>query len=356
MKKLVFITSIFPSYRKFLIDELSYDFDITIIASDGNKNSGFLTPQFEKPNISFIKVDYKSLLNQKFFYQKKLIHHIKKIKPDYIIISASLRDYGYWSLLIYCFLKGIKLVSHGQGPFNKSSNLISKIQYNLVNFLSFKHIVYTEYSLSKMKSFGINTNKTRAITNTILNSSPIKPENKLYNTNEILFIGRLRKGSGLEILIDSVINLTDTHPSIKCHVIGGGELEGYYKQKYNNVENIVWHGKVYDDSIISNISKNCKIACYPGNTGLSVVHYLSLSLPVIIHDNIESHQGPEATYIKDNYNGLLYTKDNIDSLQYILTELLSNEHLCSKLGQNAYNSYIELSNPSYASKFIKELN
>ena len=173
MQKVVFITSIFPSYRKFLIDDLASKFNITIIASDGNKNSGFLTPEFENPNISFVKVSYKSYLNSRIFYQKKLITNIKKINPNYIIISASLRDLGYWSLLLYGFIKNIKIVSHSQGPFNKSPNLLSKIQYTLVNFLSYQHIVYTDYSLKKLKELNISISKTSVINNTILNNKPI---------------------------------------------------------------------------------------------------------------------------------------------------------------------------------------
>lgn len=350
-KKLLFVTSIFPSYRNYLIEELSTHYDVTIAASIPDKKTGFMTPNFRDSNIVFKTTKYFSFYN--IFYQSNLISITKKCNPNIIIISSSVRDIGYWLLLFYTFFTNIKVISHGQGPFNKKKNFFNQLQYYFIQVFSYRLVIYTIYSLKCLKDLKIPVNKTRVIENTILNKFPISSKDNLENNKSILFIGRLRKGSDLDILIDSVINLKPKYPEIECHIIGGGELENHYRSKYKNESNIFWYGKLYSDSKIAEISKRCSIACYPGNTGLSVVHFLSLSLPVIIHNKIKNHQGPEASYIQESYNGLLFDFKNQNSLQATIEGLINDVDLKKKLSQNAYNTYENLSMPSYASKFVK---
>jgi hypothetical protein len=109
---------------------------------------------------------------------------------------------------------------------------------------------------------------------------------------------------------------------------------------------------LYDQSKIAEISKKCFIGCYPGNTGLSVVHYMSLSLPCLIHDNLTKHQGPEPSYVVDKYNGRLFRYDDKDNFEQVLKEMFDTSHI---YGNNAYKTYIELTEPSYAQRMINAL-
>jgi len=41
----------------------------------------------------------------------------------------------------------------------------------------------------------------------------------------------------------------------------------------------VWYRARFDDEAIAAISLRCRVGCYPGSAGLSVVHLFALSLP-----------------------------------------------------------------------------
>ena len=99
------------------------------------------------------------------------------------------------------------------------------------------------------------------------------------------------------------------------------------------------------------------MGCYPGNAGLSVVHYFSLRLPPIIHDDICSHMGPEPSYVKDGINGILFSKNFKSSA---ITESLKRVWQMSqveyeKVSTAAFSEYKRLNSPSMASKMINIL-
>jgi hypothetical protein len=111
-----------------------------------------------------------------------------------------------------------------------------------------------------------------------------------------------------------------------------------------------WHGEVYDEDVISEISKKCFVGCYPGNVGLSLVHMMSLSLPVLVNDDVCFH-GPEHSYLRDGVNGLLFERsDQHNSLKAKLIEARCSGEWLKSAQMNAYETYRSLSVPSYGEK------
>jgi len=100
------------------------------------------------------------------------------------------------------------------------------------------------------------------------------------------------------------------------------------------------------------LSKDCKVGVYPGDAGLSIVHYMSLSLVPIVHSDLTKHMGPEPSYIKDNENGLMFIRNDKDSLADIIKKVLINKELTKKLSKNAFNTYLVLNSPTMAEKLI----
>jgi glycosyltransferase involved in cell wall biosynthesis len=216
-------------------------------------------------------------------------------------------------------------------------------------------ILYTPYSLKKIEKLGLSKKKFEVVCNSISNSYPILPETRNFFLKGVLFIGRLREECNLELLCDAVIQLREKIPLVELHVIGSGSLEHYYTAKYSKYDYIYFHGKLYDQAVISEISKKCSLGCYPGNAGLSVVHYMSLSLPCLVHDNIAQHSGPEPSYVVNNYNGYLFRYGNKLDFQFKIGYALDNPDSIARCGSNAYKTYRELTCPSYASRFVEAM-
>jgi glycosyltransferase involved in cell wall biosynthesis len=199
----------------------------------------------------------------------------------------------------------------------------------------------------------LSDTKFRIIHNSIFNSCSIRPEIKTFSNKDILFIGRLRKGCNIELLCDTIIELNSGQ--INCHIIGSGVLEEMYRNKYMEYKFIQFYGMIYEQKKIAEISENCVIGCYPGNAGLSIVHYMSLSLPCLVHDEISKHEGPEPSYVIDKYNGRLFHYDDEKHFKQIFVEILNNLSELKKYGMNAYQTYRNLTEPSFAQRIVNAL-
>jgi glycosyltransferase involved in cell wall biosynthesis len=186
------------------------------------------------------------------------------------------------------------------------------------------------------------------------NAFPITPEQKSGNEKGILFIGRLRSGCHLELLISTVRRLHNLgYSSITLHIIGDGPQAEHIQQMANGADWINFHGEIYSQELVSNISRKCMFGCYPGNAGLSIVHMMSLSLPPITHDDLQAHEGPEPSYISSGTNGLLFDSNNPeDGLLCALQAVINQPEYLKNLQTNAYASYERLTDPSLALRFI----
>ena len=199
----------------------------------------------------------------------------------------------------------IPVFSHGQGLYNKPKpRLIHRILFKTTIWFSSSYVCYTQSVYDSLINIGIKSHKLSVMDNTIVNDFPITIEEKNNIQNKLLYIGRLREGCNLKLLFDVMKKLEDKEIMLKLDIIGDGhkrkELEEYVETL--NID-VTFFGAIYDDEIISNMSKDCKLGIYPGDAGLSVVHYMSLSLIPIVHSDLTKHMGPEPSYIKDGKNG-----------------------------------------------------
>ncbi|KAA6326057.1 hypothetical protein EZS27_024793 [termite gut metagenome] len=353
--KLLIIQPQLSQYRLPIYEELSIFYEVHILSDSISISLGFGNSKLTNTKIKqHIITPITEFMNGKIIYQKNLIKHIREIKPDKIYTYANPHCVSYWILLIYCLFTKIPIYSHSQGPYNKSKSLKYKILYFLLAKLSTKVFLYVPYSLQKIEELGLSKNKFQVIHNSIVNNYSILPVFKSYSKTEVLFIGRLREGCNIDLLCDAIIELKNRGIYVKCHIIGSGVLKEFYIEKYKNCNLVRFYGQVYEQDRISEISKNCIIGCYPGNAGLSVVHYMSLSLPCLVHNNLSKHQGPEPSYIIDKYNGRLFQYGDKENFSLVFTEML-NETDLQYYGNNAYKTYIELTEPSYAQRIINAL-
>src|SRR5712671_2274456 len=130
------------------------------------------------------------------------------------------------------------------------------------------------------------------------------------------------------------------------HVIGAGEEAAALREEVLLCPWVVLHGEIYDAKKIREVSLDCFLGCYPGNAGLSVVHMMSLSLPVVTHNDLHAH-GPEASFIRDGFSGILYDHaDPEQSLYQAIRSLAINAPKVAQMRQNAFATYQNLAHPS----------
>ena len=339
--KISIIQPILTSYRNPFFQELSQlGINTYIFADIGTSDFG----EIKKQDYNYRQVKWigKSLK----FSSIKNIHEILNCSKTYIHVA----DFKYISLWILLFLSmfGVKKVwLHGQGGYKRKS-LIHSFVYKLAVFLSDGYICYTEFSREELKKklFKFQHKKISVVENTLY-LDPIKKVSD-RNTSGILFIGRLRERSNIELLIAAADKL-----ELPLHIVGSGsqKYQEYLKSLSNNT---IFHEQIYDTENIKQISHNCNVGVYPGDAGLSVVHYMALGLPVVIHNDIYKHMGPEPSYVKDGFNGVLFERDNLNSLIQAIKKAVSKDDTQS-LSKNSLNTFKQLATPSMAKKIISIL-
>jgi glycosyltransferase involved in cell wall biosynthesis len=358
MKQKIFIIQPYlTKYRLDIFKDLDSKFNeiYYIAASDKYYNYGVNKKEKKLKKIFLLK-----RINLGFCYYLTGIEKlILRIKPKKIIISGDFRSINYWIILLFSKIKNIEVFVHGQGLFKKNKKSYLSIALFKISLLFCKkYICYNEFiKFDLKKRFNISSNKITYIDNTIINNFTVVP--KFKKRKEIIFIGRLRENSNLGILFDALIELRQKYKiNFKIKIIGDGkEKNKLIKFIKTNQLKVKFYGQIYEQKKINKISKKSLFGIYPGNAGLSVVHYMSLSLITIVHDSIYNHSGPEPSYIKHNYNGFKFKYNNKDDLIKILKKIyFLNDAKLKKLAKNSYRTYQKLNKIKMSTKFEKILN
>lgn len=354
--KLFYIQPIITSYRQKLVECLSNDFDLTVLHGAPANNSGFLS--LITNNVRSIECMHSSIFSGRLVFQHGVLEAIRESSPDAILTCANVRDLTYWRLLFLCRKMKIRVFSHGQGLYSKKqvSPFIAFLYRSAVR-LSYKYICYTPISRDSLVSIGCSSGKLEIADNSIRFSADAGSTPKRGDEQGILFIGRLREQCQLEDLVSAVLKLREIHPTAILHVIGSGELEPAYREQYKQ-EWIIFHGAIYDDEKTLEISRECRVGCYPGNAGLSVVHFFSLRLPPILHDDIFSHMGPEPSYVQNKINGITFkkthTSEAINNALLDIWEMPTEKYL--EISNAAFSKYEHLNAPSMETKMLNILS
>jgi glycosyltransferase involved in cell wall biosynthesis len=347
---LLIVQPYLTKYRLPVFKELNQYFAVTIIAS---QSSDYGSDIYDK-DLAINTVSEISLAN-KLFWQASLVKNILLKKYDMLFITANPRYISTLLTLFFAKVRGVKVLLHGQGLYNKKSvSFSSKFIYQFFNFFSDRYIAYTNFSKESLVSLPIYK-KTVVAENSIVNEFSVEKDDG--SQNGVLFVGRLREGSEIEMLIDACLEINasivrDVDPII-LYIIGGGRELIQLKDKYSKHPCITFCGEIYDSKTISEISKNCFLGCYPGDAGLSVLHYMSLSLPVVVHSDIHMHMGPEPSYVEPGVNGFHFDRKNKSSLIQSIIEMKVNKPALQKMQKNAYSTYKSIVNPPLASRFEK---
>ncbi|WP_415897575.1 glycosyltransferase [Neptuniibacter sp. QD57_21] len=354
--ELLIIQPLLAGYRVSFFNDLSQFFDKVTIMADIKEQKDF------GASLKKISADilHAPILGErtKLYYQQGIVKKIFKCRPKSIFIAADFRAISFWAVLVSSKVLRIPVFTHGQGLYDKPNpKLLYKIIFKAAVILSSRYICYTDFSKRTAEAIGVQSNKLAVMNNTIVNSSPITPETKNVKTKRLIYIGRLREGSNLELLLEAMKILKKRSVFCSLDIIGDGEKIKEYKSYVRKAEiDVVFHGAIFDDEVISEISKSAVAGVYPGDAGLSIVHYMSLSLVPIAHNDITKHMGPEPSYIKNMINGILFERNNVISLAESIDYVISNPSSAKEIFENSYITYQNLTSISMAEILMSSMN
>jgi glycosyltransferase involved in cell wall biosynthesis len=263
-----------------------------------------------------------------------------------------MRNLSFWGAVLCGAFLGIPVHAHGHGPFKKKRLGVAyrAAMRTLLRLVTF-YICYAPAVRQSFIDYGFDDKKLAIAHNSAVNPFPVRPEEKQGHEKGILFIGRLRPGSNLRLLLRVVAKIRENLSlPLSLHVIGAGEEAARLREEVRDCPWVVLHGEVYDPKKIRDVSLDCFLGCYPGDAGLSVVHMMSLSLPVVTHNDLHAH-GPEPSFIRDGVSGLLYDHaEPEESLYQAIRSLVSDPARVAEMRRNAFADYQSLAHPSLAER------
>ena len=347
--KLLVIQPYLTSYRIPVFEELANEWDVVIVSSSPATNAGYAKLE---PMRSRIKAHYivcqLELINGFFTWQRGLLQIFREVKPEAVFFSASPRALSSILLALVARFFSVKVYGHGQGLYRKPNpRYVSIALYKFLILISHRYICYCKLSYDSLLPY-VKADKIAIASNSLHLTETVLPSTKKH-VNGVLFIGRLRESNEIPKLVIAMKALRKEDSTWKLHIIGTGTEEPILRSKFKLDDWIIWHGSIYDESKIKEISLQCSIGCYPGNAGLSVVQYMALSLVPVVHDKLNLHMGPEPSYIKDGVNGRTFRHDlGAAALSEVLISLSRSDEGLRHLAKEAFATYQQLANPSLA--------
>jgi len=354
LTRLRVVQPILTNYSLPVFLELAQHCEVDLFFSRARIGAGFGEVSLPAvPNVRYFPVATLMPFGERLgMFQRGLLGSVFRQRPDAIFLSANLRDLGFWCSAFCGWLLGIPVHAHGHGPFKKKRiSVVYRIAMQSLLRLVRTYICYAPVVRQAFLDNGFSDSKLRVADNSLVNRFPVLPGEKAGGEPGVLFIGRLRRHSGLDLLLRVIARIRqEIGLPLLLHVVGDGEEATALRERAQDSPWVLFHGEVYDPEQIRRISLQCFAGCYPGNAGLSVVHMLSLSLPVITHDDLRSH-GPEPSFLRHDVSAWLYDHHNPEqSLYQALRSLVCDPARVSRMQQNAFAEYQTLTNPTLAER------
>ena len=354
MKRLGVIQPHLSNTSREMFLELARYCPLDLVTSPEPRDMGFtVAPIAEGQRVRYFSIPTVMPLGKRFgWIQWGVVKYILREKPGELFLNANPRYLSFWLALVWARILGIPVYVHGHGFYRRRrNNACYKFMMKAMLRLVTSYICYAPIVRQAFLDNGFSGSKLRVAHNSLINRFPVRPHEKAGEEKGVLFIGRLRRDSELELLMHVMkqIRQEDGMPLL-LHVIGDGEEAAGLRERARDQSWVIFHGSVYEAEKIRNISLQCFAGCYPGNAGLSVVHMLSLSLPVITHNDLRLH-GPEPSFLRDGVTALLYDHSDPErSLYEALRSLACDPARVARMQQNAFADYQSLSNPSLAER------
>jgi glycogen synthase len=177
----------------------------------------------------------------------------------------------------------------------------------------------------------------------------IPPSDRSSSKNtEVLFVGRLEKRKGIDILLAVIPNLVAKYPEARFHIVGddtiqlgkGPTLRKMFEHSHPSLctSQVIFYGKVSEESLQEHYAE-CDIFVAPSrfeSFGLIYVEAMMFGKPVIGCD-----VGGIPEVVENGKTGILIPPGDSHSLEAALDTLINDSALRKRLGENGRVHYLQ---------------
>ena len=159
-------------------------------------------------------------------------------------------------------------------------------------------------------------------------------------TVEVLFVGRLERRKGIDLLLGALPDLLERHPELRVRIIGrdtpSTEMDTTYREDFlarhadrpGVLDRVDFAGELDDDEVRAAYA-SCDIFCAPSryeSFGLVLLEAMSFAKPVVACD-----EGGMSDLVDDN--GILVPIEDTEALSEALSRLIGDAALRERMGR-----------------------
>lgn len=268
-----------------------------------------------------------------YCYDKGVLSYVRRNHYDTLIVGGDAYNLTVWCLLLYCRLKGIKVIMWSHGYYGRETKIRDWLKRLFFSFAD-RLWVYGEYAKNLLSQKAIfDVDKIDVVYNSLdyeLQLSLRKKAKKtsvyrdyFQNDSPVLaFIGRLTYAKKLDMIITAVKILKEKNRKLNVVFIGDGEARKSL-EAISQDENVWFYGRCFDEAKLSELIYNADLCVSPGFVGLTAMHSLMFGCPVITHDD-RTRQAPEFESIISGVTGDFFVKGDIESLARTIESWFDN--------------------------------
>lgn len=266
---------------------------------------------------------YKRNIINIFSAIKQIHEVIEKVNPDIIHVHSTWA--GLFVRLPYLIKrKKYKIIytAHGWSfimDVSKKKKFLYAIIEKVLSIVTDKIINISNFEEKEALNYGLDKKKMEVIYNGVKDINYNIKCNVDENNNKIklLFVGRLDKTKGIDILLD--IYNKNKFKNLHLYIIGESVLDNIEIKSDDTITYLGW----IDNKDIDKYYQMCDVVIMPSRWdgfGLVAIEAMRNSKPVIV-----SNRGALPELVKNGINGYIFQIENIDTLEMILKDLNKKE-------------------------------
>ena len=368
MKKILYFTNIFPSYRKELWKNLisSSKIDFHIYFSENSYRgigSSSIEMEFTREEMKKLHLIKNRTIGGFLWWQKEILKTLIKKDYDVVVFLGDMKILSNWIGILICKLRKKKICFWSHGIYGNEKGFK---KYMRIFFLSLADdlLLYGDRAKNILIQNKFSENHLHVIYNSINLKEQTEVYQKLLKTKKqikkkqyynLVFFGRLTKIKKVELLIPVLFKLNQNEVKYILKIFGEGPEKHHLKSliKYYQAEKYIHFEKAtYVEHEIGKLFFESDMLVSPGNVGLNAVHALCYGTPVLTHNNF-SNQMPEHEVIEENHNGCFHLENDIDDIVKKIEHWFKNNHQ-GYSGEKVRKNLIKKYNPDTQVSIFEE--
>lgn len=225
------------------------------------------------------------------------------------------------------------------GQYLGRRGILGKIVERMAARLARNNLVGTRHNMERLHRLGARSDRIALIPMGGISFSDIQRIPPASEASDIVFVGRLVRTKGVDTLLEAIHYLKMNGTRATLSIIGDGtdrnNLESL-SQKLEIQDEVRFHGRLQDDSLVMSMMKYAKVFVYPaapeGGWSISVIEANACGLPAV---SVRSGALGNNEVVIDGYNGLLAEQQSAEALGAKIRLVLQQESLRTELRRNA---------------------